>query len=74
MSRSMRSRILEQRVAVRGRSHDRLGGDVAAGARPVLDDELLAEALRQPLTGQTRNQVASATGGNPTTKRTGRVG
>ena len=38
-----------QRVAVRRRGQRRLGGDVAGGARAVLDDELLAEPLRQPL-------------------------
>src|SRR5262245_26265527 len=32
----------EQRVAVRRRLHHRLGANVAAGAGPVLDDELLA--------------------------------
>ena len=53
----------EQRVAVRGRAHDRLGGDIAAGARPVLDDELLAEPLRQPLTHQAREDVGRAAGG-----------
>jgi hypothetical protein len=36
----------EQRVAVRRRLHDRLGTDIAGGARPVLDDELLTETLR----------------------------
>jgi hypothetical protein len=29
----------EKRVAVRGRFCDRLGGDIAARTRPVLDDE-----------------------------------
>ena len=29
----------EQRVTVRGRPHNRLGSDVAAGAGAVLDDE-----------------------------------
>ena len=38
----------EERVAVRSRTHDRLGADVGAGARPVLDDEWLAEPPRQP--------------------------
>ena len=50
----------EERVAIRGRTHDRLGGDIAAGARPVLDDELLAEPLRQPLTHQARDDVGRA--------------
>src|SRR5262249_10540476 len=33
----------EERIAVRERAHDRLGGDIAARARPVLNDEWLAE-------------------------------
>jgi hypothetical protein len=43
--------------------HDRLGGDIAAGARPVLDDEWLAEPLRQPLTDQTREDVVRPASG-----------
>ena len=39
----------QKRVAVRRRAHDRLGGEIGAGAGPVLDDELLAETIRQPL-------------------------
>jgi hypothetical protein len=35
----------EQRIAVRGRTHGRLDGDIAAGPRPVVDDELLAESF-----------------------------
>ena len=50
----------EQRIAVRGRAHDRLGGDIAASARPVLDDERLAEPLRQPLTDQARERCRFA--------------
>ena len=65
----------KERIAVRRRAHDRLGGDIAAGARPVLDDELLAEPLRQPLTHQARDDVESRRpAGKPTTMRTGRVG
>ena len=64
----------EERIAVRRRTHDRLGGDIAAGARPVLDDELLAEPLRQPLTDQARDDVGRAAGGKPTMMRTGRDG
>ena len=37
-------------VAVRGRTHQRVSCDVGGSARPVLDDELLAETLRS-LTG-----------------------
>ena len=36
----------EQRVTVRRRTHDRLGGDIAACAWPVLNDEWLADPLR----------------------------
>ena len=61
----------EERVAVRRRMHDRLGAEVAAGARSVLDDELLAEPLGQALTDQPRPDPP---GGAPTIKRTGRVG
>ena len=35
----------EERVAIRGSTHDRLGANVGAGARPVLDDERLAESF-----------------------------
>ena len=42
--------------------HDRLCGDIAAGAQPVLDDERVAEPLRQPLTDQPREDVVGATG------------
>jgi hypothetical protein len=47
----------EQRVAVRRCAHDRLGADIAAAARSVLDNKLLAEPLRQPLTHRTRDDV-----------------
>ena len=50
----------EERVAVRRRPHDRLGADIGAGARPVLDDEWLAEPLRQPLADQARDDVGPA--------------
>ena len=39
----------EQRISVRRGTHDRLGADIAAGTRPVLDEELLTKPLRQPL-------------------------
>src|SRR5262244_604734 len=54
-------RNVEQRVAVRRRAHDCFGGDIAAGARPVLDDEWLTETLRQRLTDKARNQVCRTT-------------
>jgi hypothetical protein len=31
-----------------GPAHDRLNADIAIRARPVLDDEWLAESLREP--------------------------
>ena len=64
----------EQRVAVGRSAHDRLGGDIAAGTWPVLDDELLAEPLRQPLAHQTRDDVGRAAGAKADDDRTGRVG
>ena len=39
----------EERVAVRRRAHDRLGTDIGGAARPVLDDEWLAEPLRRAI-------------------------
>jgi hypothetical protein len=47
----------KQRVAVRWCLHDRLGADIAAATRPVLNDEWLAQALRQPLTHQACEDV-----------------
>src|SRR5215468_11312615 len=52
----------EQRVAVGGGTHDRLGGDVAAGSRTVVDDERLTEPLGEPLTYQARRDVRTASG------------
>src|SRR5262245_3329203 len=48
----------EQRVAVGRGTHDRLGADIAAATRPVVDNKLLADALRQRLTYQAREDVA----------------
>jgi len=39
----------KERISVRGRVHDHLGADIAGSSWSVLDDELLAEPLRQPL-------------------------
>jgi hypothetical protein len=47
----------EKRITVGQSAYDRLGADIAAKARPVLDDEGLSEPLRQPLTDQTRGDV-----------------
>ncbi len=53
----------EQRVAVRRRAHDRLGGDVRPRPDPVVDDERLPELLRQPLRDHARQDVLHAAGG-----------
>src|SRR5262245_49136589 len=50
-------------IAVRECTHDGLRGDITARAWPVLDDELLAEPLRQPLTDETRGDVGATGGG-----------
>jgi hypothetical protein len=50
----------EERVAIRGRTHDRLSADIAVRSGPGLDDEWLAESLRQPLTHQTSDDVDTA--------------
>src|SRR5262249_137800 len=50
-------------VAV-GRRPDRsLGSDVAGSAGAILDDDLLAKPLRQPLTQQAADHVLRAAGG-----------
>ena len=54
---------LHQRVAVRRRAHDLHGGERRRGARPVLDDERLAELLLELLRDQPRQQVGAAAGG-----------
>jgi hypothetical protein len=50
----------EQRVAVRRRSHHRFRREIAAGARPILDDERLTETFREPLADQARIGVVDA--------------
>src|SRR5262245_51192285 len=52
----------EECVSVRRGLHDCLSGDVGASAWPVLDDERLAEPLREPLTHQARVNVVRAAG------------
>jgi hypothetical protein len=64
--------VVERRVP---RTNDRLGGKIAARARPVLDDELLTKA---PPDGYTllqilrriSNKSATPPAGNPTINRT----
>ena len=53
----------QQRVAVRRGPQHLLGGDIGAAARPVLDDERLAEFFRKPLPHQTRREIRRAAGG-----------
>ena len=57
-------RRVEQRRAVGGRSDHRLAADDAGGARPVLDHELLMQALAEILREQPRHHVDAAAGGN----------
>jgi len=62
----MRGGIAEvQRVAVGGRPGDDLGGDRGAGAGAVVDDDLLAEILRQPGTEGSREHVGDSPGREP---------
>ena len=53
--------IWKQRVAVWRRPHDHLGGDIAASAWLIYDDELLTEAFRQPLRDHPCTGVERAT-------------
>src|SRR6516225_5571838 len=66
----------EKRVAVCGRANCGLGADIAAAARPVVDNELLAEPLRQPLSDQAREDVGRAGRGewHDQTHRSRRIG
>src|SRR5262245_16579930 len=52
----------KQRMAVGGRTRHYLGGDLPLRARSILDDEWLAETLRQPLTNQAREDVGWTAG------------
>src|SRR5262245_47084006 len=62
----------EKRVAVCGRAHGGLGADIAAATRSVVDNKLLSEPLRQPLSDQARRDVGRAGRGewNDQTHRT----
>src|SRR2546429_4598188 len=42
------------------RSHDCFRSNVSAGAGPILNDKLLAESIRQPLSHQSREDVRRA--------------
>src|SRR5262245_39726922 len=54
----------KERVAIRGRTHDGLGGYIATSTWPVLDDEWRAEPFRQPLAHQTCGYVETAASGS----------
>ena len=60
----VRRRGYKERIAIRGRTHDRLGTDIAAGSRSVFDDEWLAETLREPLTHLAGDDVGRSAGGS----------
>jgi hypothetical protein len=64
----------KQRIAVRWRTHDRLCADIPARSRAVVDDELLAKPLGQPLTNDASDDVDLAAGRNGTTSRTNLFG
>jgi hypothetical protein len=68
--------VADDRVAVGLRLDHDLGADIAAGARPVLDDEILAELFRKPLRGEPRDDVRRAAGreGDDHLDWAGRVG
>src|SRR5262245_32199603 len=54
----IRGANLQKRIAIGGCLHDRLGGDSAGSARSVLDYELLAQPVRQPLSHQACRDVS----------------
>src|SRR5215472_16369695 len=56
------SNASEKRIAVGGRTYNGLGGDIAGSSWSVLDDELLAEPLRQPLSYQACHDVGATSG------------
>ena len=62
---AIRSGNLSQRIAIGGCFHDRLSANVAAGAGTVLDDELLAKPIRQPLAYEACQDVGSPACGKP---------
>ena len=70
----MRSGDHEERVAIGGSTRDRLQCEIAAGARPVVNDHRLAEPLRQRMADQARDDVGRGAGGKEDIKVTGRVG
>jgi hypothetical protein len=53
----------EKCLAIGWRAHDYLSSEIGCGARPVLNDKLLAKSLRQPLTHEACDDVGRATAG-----------
>src|SRR5262245_40485719 len=66
----------QERVAVRRRIHDAFGGDIATGARPIVDDNLLTEPLGEPLRHHPRRNVGRTASRKPNNQahRSRRVG
>src|SRR5262245_15102728 len=66
----------KQGVTVRRRSHDLKRADIAAAARPVLNDERLSKPLREQLSEQSRVDIVRAAGrkGNNDAHRPRRIG
>jgi len=60
-----RERAHQNGVAIRLRLRNRFGADVAAGARTIVDDELLTHVFRQPL----RKDAADDVGSTPRRER-----
>ena len=73
---SIAQRGQQERVAIGRRAYGNFGPDSGAAARSVLDDELLAKPLREPLPDQSRRYVEPAAGGNRNDDayRPGRIG
>ena len=65
-----------KRVAVRRRLRHHFGADIAAGAGPVVDDDLLVPRLGEFLSDQARHQINAAAGskGDDEADRAGGVG
>src|SRR3979411_1545415 len=53
----------EQRVSVRGGTHNRISADIAPCARPVFNNKWLRESLGKPLTYESRENVDCLSGG-----------
>jgi len=65
-----------ERIAVGRRAYERLGGNVGPGARPVLNDDGLAQPFLQPLTDQAPDDIGPSAGGKAYEQahRTRRIG